>query len=113
MEARNLEEFNAQSVQTEENIVGIKRRGSLPQHPGMWAGGVEISFSARPSWATGGGPAGAVVQPRARPGASPFPPSILALAQNAVSERDPTHLGGRASLSLGGARRGKGTQRGS
>lgn len=52
--------------------------------------------------------------PEPRPGASPFPPSILALApETLILGRTLPTCRGHASLSLGGARRGKGTQRGS
>lgn len=92
--ARNLEEFNAQSVQTEENIVRNKHWDPSLSIQECGAGGVEISsFSARPSWATAGGPAGAAVQPRAQAWGFPLPSLDPGLgSRNPVSGQDPAHL---------------------
>ena len=58
------------------------------------ASGVEISsFSARPSWATAGGPAEAAVQPRAQAWGFPLPSLDPGLgSRNPDSGQDPAHL---------------------
>lgn len=92
--ARNLEEFNAQSVQTEENIVRSKHWDPSLSIQECGASGVEIgSFSAWLSWAVAGEPAGAAVQPRARASVFPLPSLDPGLcSRNSASGQDPAHL---------------------